>query len=354
MGPPPKDPDLPPGLSSNFFHEQLQTGDILDVMAPGGDFYLDTTTNTLWVKGSGDPFLVSEELSIIAKKLAQLGLKNIATIALDVSLFENNLSVPGAGKSNNPYDAIPTAVAANFNTVTVQKKAGKIISAEPQTPLTTMALKITKRTFGHSRIKKNTRINTGSISKDAEQYFAELLFAILEQHGITVGNKVIWGTVPKLAVFYSHINSKNLAEIIRPMMKYSTNFIANQLVLMLSSEHYERTANFSDVKTYMESTLRKHFKWRDFTFKDGAGLSRENRISPTQLVQLLDSFKPWKHLLPEVAPGVYAKSGTLNKVSTLAGYTTQHKKPWQSFALMMNHSVPHRRRNFIAHKLANP
>lgn len=45
--PPPRDkPDVPPGLSSNFFHDQVQEGDILDVKAPGGHFFLDTSKQT--------------------------------------------------------------------------------------------------------------------------------------------------------------------------------------------------------------------------------------------------------------------------------------------------------------------
>jgi ferredoxin-NADP reductase len=34
-------PDIPPGLSSNFFHDHVKEGDILDVRAPGGHFFLD-------------------------------------------------------------------------------------------------------------------------------------------------------------------------------------------------------------------------------------------------------------------------------------------------------------------------
>ena len=41
MGPPPREPDAPPGLSSNFFHNNLQAGDIVDVKAPTGKFFLD-------------------------------------------------------------------------------------------------------------------------------------------------------------------------------------------------------------------------------------------------------------------------------------------------------------------------
>lgn len=39
-------PDVPPGLSSNFFHASLEEGDIVDVKAPGGGFFLDLSKNT--------------------------------------------------------------------------------------------------------------------------------------------------------------------------------------------------------------------------------------------------------------------------------------------------------------------
>lgn len=41
LGPPPKQPDAPPGLSSNFFHNNLKEGEIVEVMAPAGEFFLN-------------------------------------------------------------------------------------------------------------------------------------------------------------------------------------------------------------------------------------------------------------------------------------------------------------------------
>ena len=41
LDPPPKAPDAPPGLSSNFLHREVSEGEILDVKAPAGDFFLD-------------------------------------------------------------------------------------------------------------------------------------------------------------------------------------------------------------------------------------------------------------------------------------------------------------------------
>ena len=40
--PPPRDkPDVSPGKGSNFFHDHVNEGDIIDVKAPGGHFFLD-------------------------------------------------------------------------------------------------------------------------------------------------------------------------------------------------------------------------------------------------------------------------------------------------------------------------
>ena len=41
IGPPPNNPDGPPGVSSSYFHDELEPGDIVDVKAPAGQFFLD-------------------------------------------------------------------------------------------------------------------------------------------------------------------------------------------------------------------------------------------------------------------------------------------------------------------------
>lgn len=53
--PPPRNkPDVPPGRSSSYFHENLNIGDILDVKAPSGHFYLQTAKdNPIVLIGGG-------------------------------------------------------------------------------------------------------------------------------------------------------------------------------------------------------------------------------------------------------------------------------------------------------------
>lgn len=309
------------------------------------EFYLDEATQTLWVKGSGDPYLVSEELGRIARNLSQKGLKQVKTIGLDSSLFEAGLLLPGTGTSDNPYDAVPTAVAANFNTVAVKRVGGQIVSAEAVTPLTPYAEQMAR-----SNRSGELRVNTGPNPQNAETYFGELLAAFLRKNGVVIGTEITHGHAPSQAPFYTHENSKPLAEIVRAMLKYSTNFVANQLILMLSAEHFQRPANAATVQAYMEESLAKQFGWTNFSLADGAGLSRTNRLSPKQLTELLQAFRNWKQLLPEVDPGIYAKSGTLTGVSALAGYLVKGGG-WQPFAVVMNQPVPYHLRNQIAKEL---
>jgi D-alanyl-D-alanine carboxypeptidase/D-alanyl-D-alanine-endopeptidase (penicillin-binding protein 4) len=77
------------------------------------DFYLKD--DVLYIKGYGDPFLVSEELDAIkAHLLPLLGTRALAAVVLDTTAFpEVDL---GRGDSDNPYDAGNASLAKqSFN-----------------------------------------------------------------------------------------------------------------------------------------------------------------------------------------------------------------------------------------------
>lgn len=306
------------------------------------DVYLERQSDrtVLWVKGSGDPFLISEELQQMAvrlqSRLAVEGVGKIDAIALDTGYFADPLMLPGTGESDNPYDAIPSAIAANFNTLFLKREAGKVVSAEEQTPLTQTAKRL-----GSVMLIDELRFNTGTDPKVGQTYFAELLAAFLRQQGVQVGEQITFGEIGSdWPLFYTHLNSRALADMIRPMMKYSTNFIANQLALKLAAELYGAPADERKVSKMFAAQLQHYFDWQGAVIEDGAGLSRNNRLSPEQLIEVLEKFRPWKHLLPEVEERVYAKSGSLIGVSALAGYI-EHRKSWLPFVLMINQQVPY-------------
>ncbi|WP_172959668.1 D-alanyl-D-alanine carboxypeptidase [Thiomicrorhabdus aquaedulcis] len=142
------------------------------------EFYLQG--NTLWIKGYGDPYLVSEELAHMANQLAvklrALGVVKLNGLHLDTDYYSPGLVMPGISNTDNPYDAIPSVLAANFNTINIQKKAGQLSSAEPQTPLTQSGLQVAKTI---ARFKEGggtrQRVNLGKDPRLAERYFAEQL-----------------------------------------------------------------------------------------------------------------------------------------------------------------------------------
>src|SRR5215472_17288364 len=68
-------------------------------------FYLDDK-RVLYVRGGGDPFLVSEELALLASGLvATVGKKPITGMVLDASYYPSNLRIPGIEDTNNAYNA---------------------------------------------------------------------------------------------------------------------------------------------------------------------------------------------------------------------------------------------------------
>lgn len=299
------------------------------------EFFLHETTATLWVRAGGDPFLVSEEIVLIAKELKERGVTHVEAVGLDVSLFLPNLVVPGATNTNNPYDAVPSALAANFNTVKIERRNGQVVSAESQTPLVPIA-----REIGESLKEGEVRrVNLGKESGRPERYFAELFVQLLRSEGVYVGSGVVWGNLPDGELLYVHYNSRTLGEVVKGMLKYSTNFIANQLLLVLSAEYSGSSADFNLARTYLQNKLGKEFDWQNFILLEGAGLSPENRLTARQLVELLNRFSPWRHLLPEVGSGVFAKTGTLTGVKSLAGYAKGTTGNWYSFAILLDGDV---------------
>lgn len=310
------------------------------------DFHLGND-GRLWVKGYGDPYLVSEELDLIAQGLKAQGVRKVAGIGLDDSYFDPNLTISGRSSTNNPYDAPVTGLAANFNTVNVVNKGGRIRSAEKQTPLTPMA-----QQFGQKLGAGTHRVNLKQREK-AVQYFGELLSAKLKQAGIRVEGDLRQGKVPAgLKQVYRHENSRDLRTVISAMLKYSNNFIANALFLTLGDREDGRPLDMSQAQAAVTNWVDRTFGWRDYRIRDGAGLSRDNRLSARQLLAAVKAFAPYMSLLPQQkGVQVRAKTGTLTGVSCYAGFV-QRSGQWEPFSLLINQPVSHDLRRRVAADLA--
>ena len=310
------------------------------------DFYLDGS-GWLWVKGLADPYLVSEELDRIAQGLKSKGVREVKGIGLDDSFFAPDVEIAGRSSSDNPYDAPVTALAANFNTVSVVRSGSKVSSAEPQTPLTPTA-----RRLGSEGSAGKKRVNLQQRTL-AVGYFGELLAAKLRGTGIQVGEGQRNAPLPRGAKrVYRHQNSRTLAEVVGPTLEYSNNFVANALFLHLASPDGKGRVSMAAAQRAMTDFARRRFGWRDFTLEDGAGLSRGNRLSARQLVEVMEAFAPYRDLMPaqDGNSAVRAKTGTLRGVSCYAGYV-RRGGAWEPFALMINEPVDYNLRLRVASAL---
>ncbi|EIC23355.1 D-alanyl-D-alanine carboxypeptidase/D-alanyl-D-alanine-endopeptidase [Thiorhodovibrio frisius] len=301
----------------------------------------------LWIKGSGDPYLVAEELDLLVQALKARGLNRVRGLGLDDGLYASDLRVPGRSRSNNPYDAPLSALAVNFNTVNLSIGQAGIRSGEPQTPLTA-----TGRRMGAGLAGGKHRVNLGTRAS-ALSYFGEVLTAKLQQAGIQVEGDVLMGSVPASANrLHLHANSRTLEQVLRSMLEYSNNFVANNLFLLLGEQAGQ--TSFAQAQRHMEDWARRKFGWRDFRIEDGAGLSRGNRLSGEQMIELLGALADYRQLLPEQdnEPRVRAKTGTLSAVSCYAGFV-ERPQGWVPFSLMINQAAPYDLRRRLAQALAD-
>src|SRR6476646_2890548 len=173
----------------------------------GGDyrfetrFYLDKD-RVLYVRGGGDPFLISEELAPLATELvAAVGKKPITGIVLDASYYPSNLRIPGIEDTGEAYNALNSALAVNFNTVSAVRSGNKVSSAEKQTPITPLAI----AQFRLRRANGKGRISLSQDPAVSLHYAGELIAAFIERAGGSVKGKISTGIVPNgLEPVYVH------------------------------------------------------------------------------------------------------------------------------------------------------
>jgi D-alanyl-D-alanine carboxypeptidase/D-alanyl-D-alanine-endopeptidase (penicillin-binding protein 4) len=140
--------------------------------------------------------------------------------------------------------------------------------------------------------------------------------------------------------------------VVENMLEYSTNFVANDLFLLLGERGGR--SSMAQSQRAMEEWARRKFGWRAFTIEDGAGLSRGNRLSGSQLVDVVNAMAPYRNLVPvqDGNPRVRAKTGTLRGVSTYAGWV-RRDGVWAAFSLLINQPVAYGFRNQVATALAD-
>jgi D-alanyl-D-alanine carboxypeptidase/D-alanyl-D-alanine-endopeptidase (penicillin-binding protein 4) len=279
-------------------------------------FYLDDK-RVLYVRGGGDPFLISEELAPLATELvAAVGKKPITGIVLDASYYPSNLRIPGIVDTGEAYNALNSALAVNFNTVYAVRSGNTVRSAEKQTPITPLAI----TQFRLRGPKGSGRISLSQDPTVSLQYAGELIAAFIERAGGSVKGKISTGTVREgLEPIYVHRQSRTLSQILVELLRASNNYIANQIFLEIGAHRRGGPVSLEKSLQVANEMLAAHGLAAAIHLEEGSGISRNNHFSARGLAKVLELFEPHAGLLRGHHGGMN-KTGALEGVRTLAGY----------------------------------
>ncbi len=353
--------------------------------APAGAWRGSELRGDLYIRGTGDPALVTEDLYRIARDLHARGLRKITgTVVVDSSYFDADGFPPGFEQKDEfaSYRAPGGATSVNFNTHVVYMRPGATVGApavatvEPPVPCVVLENSVTTAAGRKAPVQAESEVRggklhiqfTGTIGVDAgvasyrypihdpSQYAGEAFVAALRDAGIKVqGKKVGKGKVPAAADLVSTHRSQTLGTLIRGVNKHSNNFMAEQVLKSLAPEPATADAALDVVRTHLSSL---GINGSGLAVGNGSGLYDTNRVSASQLAQLLRAaYRDPRYASDFVASlpiagadgtlrrrmrgdgtkrRVRAKTGTLNHVSALSGYAFLPDGRVLAFSILMN------------------
>jgi serine-type D-Ala-D-Ala carboxypeptidase/endopeptidase (penicillin-binding protein 4) len=368
-------------LGPNYrFPTQLYTDGTLKNGVLNGDLYL---------KGYGDPKFVTEQMWLLVNELKNIPVLNITgNIIGDDTFFDDRKRVktwiknPGA----QAYEAPLGALSYNFNTVhayvTPAAKAGRKpkIIIDPDTDYITLdnqaiTLEPGKRSrlivnrldyngFDEVTVSGGIRLNQPRAQyflniTDPTQYTLSTLKKYLEHAGIQFQGKTEKGIVPELAMELLTHESEPLTLALQGLNKFSNNFVAEQILKTIGAEKYGPPGTtLKGLKVFEEYLMALGHRQDQYKVHDGSGLSRQNRLSPQMIIDILRHVNNDLGVYPEFvsALGVMGvdgnvkkrmsgvknserarvKTGTLNFVSALSGYFQSRDGETFAFSILMN------------------
>ena len=365
---------------------------------------IDDATGTikgdLYVRGRGDPTLSPADLRQLAADIAARGIVKIeGQIVLDTGYFDGDTEPPHFGdqpKERAGYRA-PVAsfgVARSAVTVNVIAQPGgaaKVwldpdagdyvkltkteVTSDPEKKTRLKVDEKPKKDRLEIEVTGAIRAADGSYDKrfrvdDPARFAGEVFRKALVAEGIKIGKRGFGGgTVPPTAKLVAAHDSAPLSYVIREMNKQSDNYLAESVLKTLGAETRATPgpAAWSDglaaVRAYMSKIGLPAGSYKQ---DNGSGLYGATEVSAKQLVTLLraahEDFRIGPDLVASLPVGgldgtlakrwhghpaagrVRAKTGTLDKVTTLAGYVAVDGDHELAFAILVN-DIPAGQRN---------
>lgn len=293
----------------------------------------------LTVKGYGDPLLISEVLQKLAAEIRghlQAGMPAIRDLVLDDTYFAAPLTIPGISDSSQPYDAPNGALCANFNTVSFKREPdGSYVSGEAQTPLLpAVAGRVRRSGLQEGRIPLSHK------REESTGYTGHLLRYFLKENGVSMTGDIRYAipNAPRGRLLLTFQSPFTLSQAVSKLLEFSNNFMANQILIAAGAKAFGLPGTLEKGIRAAKRFAADQLSLSDFNLVEGSGISRENRISTRTMGAVLKAFKPY-HTLMQQKDTVFYKTGTLNGISTRAGYLYGPKEELYPFVVMLNAST---------------
>lgn len=353
----------------------------------------------LVVVGGGDPTIGDEllcrrrGLSIThlfhewAAALKQAGIKQIpGDILIDDSIFDTRFVHPNWPENQYQawYEAPVGGLSINENCVqalvspTEPGKPARVTLVPGNTYITVDNKAVTgaKSSVTVTRPRDADTLNVrGTVAaqgllekvtvRDPGLFFGSVLKTVLATDGIPVGGQVVRkrvrlenGLLPN-DCHLVHVHRTPLADALSRCGKDSRGLMAESLLKTLGARQYGQ-GSWDNGRSAVHLFLRDvNVPASEIKIDDGSGLSRYNRLSPSASTRILrhmfastpERFELFRESLavagvdgtlmkrlrtPETKGRLFAKTGYINNVWTLAGYVRTSSDQWLAFAIYVN------------------
>ncbi len=341
----------------------------LDRLGPGYRFRTTLVTDgtvtdgrldgDLWLVGGGNPVLDTDALHEMVRALVESGIREIsgdfriATDALPAIDQIDPAQLPHVG-----YNPSVSALNLNFNRVFFEwERAGEDYTvrmdarSDNHSPMVTVSrMTIEPRdypvyTFDRTEDRDEWTVARSALGNGGGRwlpvrrppaYLAEVFQMLAEGQGIALGQPVFSESAPPGSRVLVEHTSPPLEDILRGMMRWSTNLTAEVVGLTATQAGGVRPTTLGESGNEMALWMRDRLGARQARFVDHSGLGVSSRLRPNDMTRALVASGPNGMLrglmreipvlddagnrIPDNPLELVAKTGTLNFVSTLAGY----------------------------------
>ena len=313
----------------------------------------------LWLVGSGDPTFDTDTLAGMADALRAQGLRAVTgRLMVADGALPAILEVDPSQPAHVGYNPAISGLNLNFNRVYFEwaRHAGEYTIAldarsETLRPAVQIArMRIADRsdpvyTYEHIEGRDHWSVARAALGDRGSRwlpvrrpsaYAAEVFQTLARAAGISFSGFALAPDAPVGATVLVVHHSEPLSVILRDMMRWSTNLTAEVVGLKATIMGGQRPDDLAQSAGAMSAWMRAKLGARQAGFVDHSGLGDQSRLRPHDMVSALVAAGPTGALrqmmraqpmldgrgrpIADHPVQVAAKTGTLNFVSSLAGY----------------------------------